>query len=230
MSTNDFTVVLAHGAWADGSSWAKVIEGLKAQGIPSIAAALPLTTRPDDLAAIDHAIERATGDVVVVGHAYAGAVVGGASSDKVKGLVFITALAPDEGETVLDVFGRLPPHPKAPQLAPDSHGLFYLPDEAFPNAFAPNATPAEQDVLRAVQRPINAACITVPVERPRWKDLPSWFLVAEDDHMILEETQRFMADRMKATIRAHKVDHTPSVTAPRPVVDIIMEAVQTIHG
>jgi pimeloyl-ACP methyl ester carboxylesterase len=230
MSTNDVTIVLAHGGWADGLCWAKVIEALKTQSITSISAALPLTSRPDDLAAVDHAVERAAGDVVVVGHAYAGAVVGGASSGKVKALVYIAALAPDEGETVLDVFGRLPPHPKAPQLAPDSHGLIYLPDEAFPNAFAPNATPAEQDVLRAVQRPLNLACITVKVDRPRWKDLPSWFLVAEDDRMILAGTQRFMAERMKATVRAHKVDHTPSVTAPGPVVDIIMEAVQAIRG
>ena len=230
MSGNDVTVVLAHGAWADGLSWAKVIEGLKAQGVTSISAALPLTSRSDDLAAIDQAVERAAGDVVVVGHAYAGAVIGGASADKVKALVYITALAPDEGETVADVFGRLPPHPKAPRLAPDSHGLIFLPDEAFADAFAPNATAAEQDLLRAVQRPLNPGCIMVKVERPRWKDLPSWFLLAEDDCMILADTQRFMAARMKATIRSHKVDHTPSVTAPAPVVDIIMEAVQAVRG
>ncbi|WP_413993709.1 alpha/beta hydrolase [Labrys okinawensis] len=227
--SNEVTVVFAHGAWADGLSWAKVIEGLKAQGVTSISAAIPLTSRPDDLAAIDQAVERARGDVVVVGHAYAGAVVGGASSGKVKALVYITALAPDEGETVADVFYRTAPHPKAPQLSPDAHGFIYLPDDAFPNAFAPNASPAEQDVLRAVQRPIKPECITVKVERPRWKELPSWFLIAEDDHMILAETQRFMAERMKATVRSHKVDHTPSVTAPGLVVDIVMEAVRAIR-
>jgi pimeloyl-ACP methyl ester carboxylesterase len=79
-----------------------------------------------------------------------------------------------------------------------------------------------------VQRPISPACITVPVGRPRWKDLPSWFLLAEDDRMILAETQRFMASRMKATIRPHAVDHTPIVTAPAAVADIIREAMATV--
>jgi pimeloyl-ACP methyl ester carboxylesterase len=227
---DDLTIVFAHGAWADGLSWAKVINGLRAHGLTSISAALPLTTRPDDLDAINRAVERAPGDVVVVGHAYAGAVVGGASSDKVKALVYITALAPDAGETVADVFYRSKPHPKAPKLAPDAHGLIYLPDEAFADAFAPNATADEQAVLRAVQRPISPACITVKVERPRWKDVPTWFLLAEQDRMILAETQRFMADRMKATVRSHPVDHAPSVTAPGPVVDIIMEAVRAVRG
>lgn len=226
----DITVVFAHGAWADGSSWSKVIASLKAQGVTSISAAIPLTTRHNDLAAMDQAIERATGDVVVVGHAYAGAVIGGVSSNRIKALVYIAALAPDEGETVADVFNRLAPHPKAPQLAPDSHGLIYLPDEAFSNAFAPNATPTEQDVLRAVQRPLSPACILEKVGRPRWKDLPTWFLIAEGDYMILAENQRFMAERMGATVRAHNVDHTPSVTAPSTVVDIIMEAVRTVRG
>ena len=230
MSTKDVTVVLAHGAWADGLSWAKVIDGLRALGITSISAALPLTTRADDLDAINRAVERAPGDVVAVGHAYAGAVVAGASSDKVKALVYVAALAPDEGETVAEVFYRAKAHPKAPKLAPDAHGLIYLPDDAFSDVFAPNASANEQDVLRAVQRPISPACITVKVERPRWKDVPSWFLLAEEDHMILAETQRFMADRMRATTRSHSVDHTPSVTAPGPVVDIIMEAVRAVRG
>ncbi len=230
MSLTDVTVVLAHGAWADGSSWAKVIDGLRGQGVRSIAAPLPLTSRPDDLDAINQAVERAEGEVVLAGHAYAGAVIAGASSDKVKALVYVTALAPDEGETVADVFYRLQPHPKAPKLGPDAHGLIYMPDAAFAEAFAPNATPDEQDVLRAVQRPLFPACITVKVERPRWKDLPAWFLVAEDDWMIPAETQRFMAERMKATVRSYPVDHTPSVTAPGPVVDIIMEAVRAVGG
>lgn len=230
MSLTDVTVVLAHGAWADGSSWAKVIDGLRGQGVRSIAAPLPLTSRPDDLDAINQAVERAEGQVVLAGHAYAGAVIAGASSDKVKALVYVTALAPDEGETVADVFYRLQPHPKAPKLGPDAHGLIYMPDAAFAEAFAPNATPDEQDVLRAVQRPLFPACITVKVERPRWKDLPAWFLVAEDDWMIPAETQRFMAERMKATVRSYPVDHTPSVTAPGPVVDIIMEAVRAVGG
>jgi pimeloyl-ACP methyl ester carboxylesterase len=146
----------------------------------------------------------------------------------VRALVYVAALAPDEGEKVADVFYRLPPHPKAPKLAPDNNGLIWLPDEAFKNAFAQHASAKDLAVLSAVQRPISPACITVPVGRPLWKDVPSWFLVAEDDRMILPETQRFMADRMKAKVRAHAVDHTPSVTAPDVVVDIIREAIRSL--
>src|SRR6202042_66384 len=219
------TVVFAHGAWADGSSWAKVIAGLKAQGVTSLAAPLPLTSLADDVAALERTLGRAQGDVVVVGHAYAGAVIGATRSDKVRALVYIAALAPDEGETVADVFYRGAPHPQAHKLAPDAHGLIYLPEAAFAAAFEQNASQEELAVLAAVQRPISPACITVKMERPLWKDRPSWFLVAEQDRMIVEDNHRFMAERMKARIRSHPVDHAPLVTAPSTVVDIIREAI-----
>jgi pimeloyl-ACP methyl ester carboxylesterase len=143
----------------------------------------------------------------------------------VKALVYVSGLAPDQGETVADVFYRAEPHPLAPTLAPDDHGLIYLPDEAFAAAFAQNASADELALLAAVQRPISAACITVPVNRPLWKDRPSWFLIAEQDRMIVRDTQRFMAERMRARVRSHPVDHTPIVTAPSLVVDIIGEAI-----
>jgi pimeloyl-ACP methyl ester carboxylesterase len=219
-------VVLAHGAWADGSSWSKVIAGLSAKGVKAWAAPLPLTSLADDVAALDRALDRIDGPNVLVGHAYAGAVIAGTRSEKVKALVYVTALAPDEGETVADVFTRAKPHPLAPKLAPDSAGLIWLPEEAFPAAFAPNAAPEELVVLAAVQRPIAVPCISVKVEKPLWKDRPSWFLMAEEDRMILRETQLFMAERMKARIRSHRADHTPIVTAPSAVVDIILEAVR----
>jgi pimeloyl-ACP methyl ester carboxylesterase len=222
------SVVLAHGAWADGSSWARVIAALKSEGVNIVAAPLPLTSLSDDVAALDRSLERVEGPVVLVGHAYAGAVIAETRSKQVKALVYVTALAPDEGEKVADVFYRLPPHPDAPKLAPDNNGLIWLPEEAFKNAFAPHASAEDLAVLSAVQRPISPACITVPVGRPLWKDVPSWFLVAEDDRMIVPETQRFMAERMKAKVRAHAVDHTPSVTAPDVVVDIIREAIRSI--
>ena len=226
MVPKDPTVVLAHGAWADGSSWAKVIAALAPRGVRALAAPLPLTSFGDDVAALDRTIERVSGPVVLVGHAYAGAVIGATRDEKVRSLVYVAALAPDEGETVADVFHRAEPHPQAPKLAPDSHGLIYLPDESFALAFAPNASPEERTILAAVQRPISPACITVAMQRPLWKDRPTWYLVAEQDRVIIQETQRFMADRMKARVRSHPVDHTPLVTAPSVVVDIICEAVQ----
>ena len=218
------SVVFAHGAWADGSSWSKIITPLAADGVHAVAAPLPLTSFQDDVTALEHVLERAPGPVVLVGHAYAGGVIGAVRSEKVKALVYVAALAPDEGETVLDVFTRTPPHPLAPKLEPDDHGLIYLPDAAFAMAFAQNATAAEQAVLRAVQRPLSPACITVPVPRPLWKDCPVWFLVAEQDRMIAGDNQRFMAERMKAHVRAHPVDHTPLVTAPGVVLSVVLEA------
>ena len=228
MAMNDVSVVLVHGAWADGSSWAKVIVALTASGVKAVAAPLPLTSFHDDVAALDRTLERVDGPVVLAGHAYAGGVIGATRSDRVKALVYVAALAPDEGETVADVFSRGTPHPQAPRLAPDAHGLMYLPEAAFAAAFAQNASKQELAVLAAVQRPISPACITVKVERPLWKDRPAWFLVAEQDRMIVVDNHRFMAERMKARIRSHAVDHAPLVTAPSTVVDIIREAIDAV--
>jgi pimeloyl-ACP methyl ester carboxylesterase len=225
------SVVLVHGAWADGSSWSKVIAPLAASGVKVVAAPLPLTSFVDDVAALDRTLGRVPGPIVLVGHAYAGGVIAATRSEKVKALVYLAALAPDEGETVADAFYRTTPHPQAPKLAPDAHGLIYLPEEAFAAAFAQHASREELAVLAAVQRPISPACITVKMERPLWKDRPSWFLVAEQDRMIVQGNQRFMAERMKARMRSHPVDHTPLVTAPSLVLDIIREAIgEAVRG
>jgi pimeloyl-ACP methyl ester carboxylesterase len=230
MPSNDMSAVLVHGAWADGSSWSKIIGPLAADGVKVLAAPLPLTTFQDDVAALDRALERALGPVVLAGHAYAGTVIAATRSDKVRALVYIAALAPDEGETVADVFYRGEPHPQAPKLAPDHHGLIYLPDAAFAAAFAQNASPEELEVLKAVQRPISPACITVAVPRPLWKDRPAWFLVAEQDRMIVQGNQRFMAERMRARVRSHAVDHAPIVTAPAAVLDVLREAIAAVRA
>ena len=230
MAKSDVTVVLAHGAWADGSSWARVITALAAEGIKAQAAPLPLTSLADDVAALNRSLDRTAGPIVLAGHAYAGAVIALARPERLKALVYVAALAPDEGEKVADVFYRLPPHPQAPKLAPDEHGLIWLPEDAFAAAFAQNASTEDRIVLTSVQRPISLNCITVPAGRPLWNNIPSWFLIAEQDRMITPETQRFMAERMKANIRTAAVDHTPSVTAPGVVADIIRDAVQAVSG
>jgi pimeloyl-ACP methyl ester carboxylesterase len=230
MATSEISVVFVHGAWADGSSWAKVIAPLAAAGAKAIAAPLPLTSFADDVAALERTLERAAGPVVLAGHAYGGAVIGAARSDKVRALAYVAALAPDEGETVADVFYRGEPHPQAPKLAPDAHGWIYLPDAAFAAAFAQNAAADDLAVLAAAQRPISPACITVKVGRPLWKDRPAFFLIAEQDRMIVADNQRFMAERMKAEARSHAVDHLPLVTAPSFVVDIIREALTTAQS
>ena len=228
--SSDVTVVLAHGAWADGSSWSKVITGLWTAGVRAIAAPLPLTSLQDDVAALDRTLERVTGPVVLAAHAYAGGVIGSIQAANVQALVYVAALAPDEGETVADVFYRTTPHPAAPALEPDAHGLIWLPADAFPTAFAQNASAEDQALLEAVQRPISPACITAAVGRPLWKDRPSWYLLAEDDRMIPAGTQRFMADRMAATVSTHSADHIPLVTAPSVATELLLEAVDATRS
>jgi pimeloyl-ACP methyl ester carboxylesterase len=228
MPANHVDVVLVHGAWADGSSWGKVIRALEADGSNVVAAPLPLTSLADDVAALDQALERVDGPVVLAGHAYAGAVIGATRDPKVASLVYIAALAPEEGESASDVFNRGQPDPGKPKLEPDSHGMVWLPESAFADAFAPNASPDEQALLAAVQRPISVNAVSVPVGRPLWKDRPSWFLIAEEDNMIGADTERFTAVRMGAKARSLPVDHTPLVTAPQEVADIIRDAVADV--
>jgi pimeloyl-ACP methyl ester carboxylesterase len=220
------TVVVVHGAWADGSSWQGVLRPLEDSGLKVIAAPIPLTSLSDDAAALKRTIARTTGPVIVAGHAYAGAVIATADGERVKALVYVAALAPDEGETVAQVFYRDEAHPKAPQLAPDAEGFIWMPDEAFATAFAQNATHGQIALSKAVQRPISAKSIQEPATTPAWKSKPSWFLIAEEDRMINPKTQRFMAERMHATVRSFAVDHTPLLTAPDKVVDIILEAAE----
>lgn len=225
MSQNSTSIILTHGAWADGSSWAEVILPLKRHGFEVIAAPIPLTSLSDDIAALERAIGRTNGPVTLAAHAYAGAVISAVKNERVKSLVYIAALTPDEGETVGDVFYRGKPHPKAPQLAPDANGLIWMPKDSFGDAFAQNASADMIAILTATQRPIALPCIQETAPQPAWKTKPSWFLVAEEDRMINPETQHFMAGRMGAKIRSHAVDHTPLVTAPELVVEIILDAV-----
>jgi pimeloyl-ACP methyl ester carboxylesterase len=218
------TVVVVHGAWADGSSWQAIIGPLEDRGLNVIAAPIPLTSLSDDAAALKRTIARTEGPVILAGHAYAGAVIATANDERVKALVYVAALAPDEGETVAQVFYKDETHRKAPKLAPDADGFIWMPNEGFANAFAQNATSEQLALSKAVQRPISAKSIQEPAPAPAWKTKPTWYLVAEEDRMINPRTQRFMAERMKATVRSFAVDHTPLLTAPGKVVDIILEA------
>jgi len=162
--------------------------------------------------------------VVLVGHAYSGAVIAAVREERVKSLVYITALAPDEGETVAKVFYLNPNSPEAPKMSPDSHGLIWMPDDGFRRAVAHKASPDQAKIAAALQRPLGVQCIQEPAPKPTWKTKPSWFLIAEEDRMINPKTQRFMADRMNATVRSHPVDHTPMYSEPAVVTEIIMEA------
>jgi len=224
----NITVVAVHGAWADGSSWKDVILGVEREGLRIVAAPIPLTSLGDDIDALKRALARSQGPVILAGHAYAGAVVAAVNDERVKALVYIAGLAPDEGETVAQVFYRDEKHSQSPQLAPDADGFIWMPDEGFRNAFSQHATPEQIALSTAVQRPIAVKCIQEPVPKPAWRSKPSWFLIAEEDRMINPKTQRFMAERMGARARSLAVDHTPLLSAPERVVDIIMEAKQAV--
>lgn len=222
------TVILVHGAWADGSSWSQLVRPLKEMGLGVVCAPVPLTSLSDDIAAVSRVVEMVKGPVLLAGHAYGGAPIAGITSERVKGLVYIAALAPDAGETVAEVFYREKPHPQAPQLVPDGRGYIWMPEAGFANAFAQNAPPETLVILNAIQRPISVKCIQEKAPVPAWKSKPSWFLVAEDDRMIPPATQRFMAERMKARVVSRPVDHTPSITAPDVVVEILLEAANAV--
>jgi pimeloyl-ACP methyl ester carboxylesterase len=174
MSTNEVTVVLVHGAWADESSWDKVVSLLQIKSIKTVTPRLPLSSLADDVAALERALDQVPGPVVLVGHAYAGAVIAATRSKKVRALVYVAALAPDQGETVADVFYRYEHDDQAPKLAPGSDGLIRLAPEDFGTAFAPQATREEQQALAARQLPqktqrfmaerMNARISTYPVD------------------------------------------------------------------
>jgi len=226
-----FTVVLVHGAWAECASWNHVLAAIQKTGLAAVCAPLPLTSLRDDVSALDRALARIEGDIVLVGHAYAGAVIGATKDERVKLLIYVAALAPDEGETVGEVFYREAPHAQAPQLFPDADGYIWMSANGFDRAFAQDASAELKALLVATQRPINLRCIQEKAPHPLWRDRPSWFLVAENDRMIPARTQHFEAARMHATVRVQAVDHSSMLTSPQSVVEVIHEAVRaTFRG
>jgi len=223
------TVVLVHAAWADGSSWNKVIPRLQKRGLQVVSAQIPLTSLSDDVAAVRREVARLQAPVVLAAHSYGGAVISAAAAGeaKVKALAIIAGMAPDEGETVGALLHRDTPHPQMAQPVPDESNFLRMPEGAFANAVAPESSAEESALMQVVQRPLSVKCITEPMPKPGWKEKPSWFLVAERDRMISPVTQRFMAERMKAHIDVQEVDHTPLSSAPEKVVRLIMEAIDS---
>jgi pimeloyl-ACP methyl ester carboxylesterase len=220
------TIVLVHAAWADASSWSAVIGPLLKAGIKVIAAQIPMTSLSDDVAALKLALERAgEGPILLVSHSYSGAVITALKSDsRVRGLAYIAAMPPAEGETVGGLFFREPPHEKAPHLEPDSHGLLWMSEEGMKNAVGHRATSEQSAIRTAAQRPIAMKCLGEAIQTPAWRTIPSWYLLAEDDRMFSPKTQRFVADRMGAQVRAHHVDHAPQISEPATVVEFVLEA------
>jgi len=224
------TVVLVHGAWADGSSWNKVTAELQQKGFPVVAAQIPLTSFRDDVTVLRKVLLRQEGPVVLAGHSYGGAVItaAAAGNPSVKALVYIAAVVPGDGEAVGDVFHRVAAHPRAPKLEPDADGFLWLRVDAFRNAVAPDASSSETALMAATQKPIALKCLGEPITTPAWKEKPTWFLIAENDRMVSPETQRFTAERMKSKVVSLPVDHTPLISKPGAVAELIRAAANII--
>ena len=217
----------AHGAQLTDRVGSAVIRPLQSMGLPVIAALLLLTSFMDDVDALNRTVERTEGPVVLVAHAYAGAVISACASERVKSLVFIAALAPDEGETVGDVFYRAPAHPDTAKLAPDANGLLWMAEGDFGKAFAQHGAPAETHLLYATQRPINVVCIKQKVPKPGWKTRPS--LVpdrrARPDDQFPNAALHGEPDEGPHHVAAGRPS-VPLITSPDDVVKIIRQSVE----
>lgn len=228
MATNATNIVLVHGLWADGSSWSKVIPILEKAGHKVIAVQLPLHSLADDVATIKRAIDLVGGPVTLVGHSFGGFEITNAAynNQNVTGLVYVSAFAPDEGESTANYvdFSTLPPG----LLVPDSGGFLYLNPKMFHEAFIQDANATEAETLAVVQKPAHQSLATEPSGPPAWKQLPTWFEVSEGDHIIPPDVQRNFAKRMNATTISLNSSHASLVTHPDEIAELILNATKGV--
>ena len=233
------TVVLVHGAFADGSNWAGVIPLLRAAGVAVLAPANPLRGIDHDAAYIASVASQLPGPVLLVGHSYGGAVItnAGSRADNVRGLVYVGAFIPDEGETLQNladqatdskVLPALRPmqYPTNPGSAPDSE--FTIDPASFHEVFCADL-PAEQAAILAVsQRPLAGVSFGEPTQDPAWKTLPTWALISPSDFVIGPAGERFMAERAGATITEVEASHAMMISQPQAVADVILTSVAAV--
>jgi pimeloyl-ACP methyl ester carboxylesterase len=223
-------VVLVHGAFADGSGWRGVYDILTARGYRVNIVQNPLTSLADDVAATHRILDRQNGPTILVGHSYGGTVITEAGvNPKVAGLVYVSALAPDVGETTGGQFTEIPPPPEfVIETGEDGFGFVNL--EKFKIGFAGDTSDANAAFLRDSQVPINMAIFGEPVTQAAWKDKPSWAVVATEDKAIDPALLRRMAERIGATIIEVQASHVPMVTQPQAVADVIDAAAKGASG
>ena len=221
------TVVLVHGAFADGGSWGNVIPLLEQAGYDVIAVQNPMTSYADDVATTRRVIDAQSGPVVLVGHSYGGAVIttAGRGAANIKALVYIAAFAPDAGENLQALLQQYPSQIGA-ALVPDAAGFLYIDRAQFKEVFAADVSERDLSVMSASQKPIASQIFGQGYEAPAWKDFPTWYLVASEDHAINPDLERLFAQRMKATTREVKSSHVPFASNFSVVADIIIEAAQ----
>lgn len=222
------SVVLVHGAFADGSSWNKVITLLQKQHTEVIAVQLPLTSLNDDVAATKRAIARAQGNVVLVGHSWGGTVISEAGNDaRVKSLVYVAAFAPDAGQSTADLAGSFPAPPGSADIAKTADGYLYLPTDAVRKDFAPDVKPGEQQTIAATQGPIKGDAFGEKVTHAAWHTKPSWYVVSENDRMINPALERAMAKTIRAKTTEVAASHVSMVSQPEAIARTIEQAVRS---
>src|SRR5258706_11184417 len=221
-------IVLVHGAFADGSSWAKVIPLLEAGGLHVTAVQNPLSSLADDVAATRRAIARQDGPVILVGHSWAGMVISEAGNDpKVVGLVYIAAIVPDEGQAASDVLKPYAPGPGLAEAKPDASGFLSLTRKGIDEDFVPDLRPAERANIYAIQGAWNSACLAEKVSVPAWTTKPSWFIAATNDPMLPPEYEKAVAEHIHATTTTLATGHVPMLSSPKQVAAVIIEAAKT---
>jgi pimeloyl-ACP methyl ester carboxylesterase len=221
---NTRNIILVHGAWADGSSWSKVIPILENSGYRVIAVQLAVHSLADDVATVKRAIELVGGPTILVGHSYGGFVITNAAynNPNVRGLVYIAAFVPNEGESLSNFVDPT----KLPQgvLVFDSGGFAYINPQMFAQAFAQDVNTTEAQVMAVVQKPINQSILGEKSGPPAWKQLPTWYQVSESDRMVPPDAERMFAQRMNATTISLNSSHASLVSHPDEIAQLILNA------
>lgn len=223
-ATDVKTVLLIHGAWADGSSWSKLIPLLEAKGLHVVAVQIPLTSFADDVAATQRAIAIEDGPVLLVGHSYGGAVITEAGNDpKVAGLVYISAVAPDTGESTLGLISSVQT-PIGSELRPDKSGFLKLTPKGIAEDFAQDLSVKEIAILTATQVPASVGALKGEVTNPAWKSKPSWYIIAANDRAISPILEAAQAKKIGATTTTADSSHVIMLSQPAKVAKVILDA------
>ena len=217
-------VVLVHGAFADGSSWAEVVAILQARGLKATAVQNPLTSLAADVAATKWVLDRQDGPTVLVGHSYGGVVITEAGGhEKVASLVYVAAMGPEVGEPFSDLAQKFPAAPGGATI--EGSGAFVqLTEAGFLENFAQDLDPVRAKTLAALQGPISATLFGELTTAAAWKEKPNWYAVSQRDRMIAPELERFVAERMKATTIELDTSHASPVTRPQEIAQLILQA------
>ncbi|WJN60621.1 alpha/beta hydrolase [Pseudomonas sp. SO81] len=229
-ATQEPSVVIVHGAFADGSDWAKVVPLLQSEGIKVTVVQNPLTSLTDDVAATQRVLNNQEGDVVLVGHSWGGTVISQAGADqKVRSLVYVAAFAPDAGQATKELGKDYPAPSGVSEIVPDKNGFLYLTPKGMADDFAQDLPAEQTSVMLATQGPIRAAAFEDRTSVAAWKTKPSWFVVANEDRMIQPDLQRAFAKKIGARTTELKASHVPQQSRPAEVAKVIIEAVHQTH-